>query len=814
MLSQEMQNLINDLNAPIKSFRIFALEELIKSGDSKALLDKLVQLKALETDQECLMLFEHAIGAIDARLSGTKEEQVVSADEDFLSFWEKATDAEQMAMLSNLPARIPRHLRDKGPGLLASARSYVVAARIVRGFCRRWPKEKFDLITNMVKSKSLILKLAAIRTLVHMNPELLINDLPGLLASEDPQLKALAIRALTKIDKEEALNHLQALLLSASETDRLAGIQNCLFLPFDMVKSPLIKYFAAETNPGLLTRAGWLLEMNPDVQVPYYLYEILERSDEKKAKQVRSILNNAVRLLNQSGILGDKFPEYTENLQNYVAKKNALRFTKQVVASLNIETIPQNIDARIKAGLKKSKLIQKTFEEALTWPTSELVKKHITRYLSQVDSLIESKAAQPMEEKQKQLQAGFLAEKTEEEQLKLLTELNETTAKASQNEIIKTVLDKDSSYEVKAAALGILTYYKMKGLEEQAVKFISNPNLVFATSAVEYLGAVDPERIFPYLGRCLKIADINMKSAALGILKNFDFNQALSYLNVMLYSPDPKQQHMAIQCMDEFDFGLIREQLTDFLCRCTTESLAEAGLCHFAANPSWENQYSLYKIEKAHTGNIAKQARALRESSPQVPEEVTATSEEQTVEERQENLEKIEQDLKERLKVEQEKKKAQRPAYAYKSAQSAESQRNSKAQLAAIFYIIRTKVLAQYKWVTLGVLLVCAFLFWDFFVPKSAVKQTGSTGPLAASQHVREGKVDLVEGTTIVFITTQNERFVLAPQREGYRVPREGTLLRISLIPFRKYPDGSFVARIRSMREIDAYSKEFSGGQK
>lgn len=860
MLSTEIKNLLNDLGAPIKSFRIFALEELIKSGDSKELLDELIKLKALESDQECLMLFEHAIAAINDRISGTNQEPLITKDQDFNILWEKASDTQQMNLISSLPARLPKDLRDKGPQLLATAKSYVVAARVVRLFCRNWPKEQFDLITNMVKSDSLILRLAAIRTLVHMSPELLINDLPSLLASEDPQLKALAIRALVKIDKEEALNHLQALLLSSSEADRLAGIQNCLFLPFDMVKSPLLKYFAAETNSELLTRAGWLLEMNPDVQVPFYLYEILERSNEVKAQLVKKILNSAVQLLDKSGILGDKFAQYTENLQAYVVKKNALRFAKQVVANLNIDKVPQNIDAKIKTSLKQSKQIQEAFKEALTWPISELVKKHLTAYLAQTTSLDASVAAAPVaavteqadvpskpsveaeqprveaaspaqeptaskrvqatqatEAKQTTLKAqplgGSFPELSEEKQFALLSELDEASAIASKQEIIKLIKDRGSSHELKAALVGVLTRFKLKGLENESVKYISNPNLVFATSAVEYLGAVDPERIFPYLGQCLKVADINMKSATLGILKNFDFNQALSYLDAMLYSTDPKQQHMGILCMDQFDFGLIRDQLTEYLCRCTTENLAESGLCHFAANPSYENQYALYKIEQAHTGKIAEQAKVLRENCPQKPQEAMAAAGPEGVEESKDENDRVEQDLKERLKAEQAKKKAQKPAYAYK-AKGPESSRNSKAQLEAIYFLFKEKLLKQYKWVLFVFLLLGGFLFWDFFVPKGSVKSSDNAGALAVNQHVREGRVEQVDGTTIVFVTVQKERFVLAPQREGYRVPREGTLLRISLIPFRKYPDGSFVARIRSMREISEYSEEVSGAGK
>ena len=162
-----------------------------------------------------------------------------------------------------------------------------------------------------------------------------------------------------------------------------------------------------------------------------------------------------------------------------------------------------------------------------------------------------------------------------------------------------------------------------------------------------------------------------MKSVALGILKNYDYNQAVSSLRAMLYSPDNKQQSMAMECIGQFDFALIRDMLTEFLCFDYHEHLIEAGLCHFAANPSADNVYSLYKIEQAHPGQIAEQAKKLREACPEPTEEM-ATSLDQTQTKKEESKEKEikaakEAELKERLRIEKEKKASKRPAYAYRS---------------------------------------------------------------------------------------------------------------------------------------------------
>ncbi len=328
-----------------------------------------------------------------------------------------------------------------------------------------------------------------------------------------------------------------------------------------------------------------------------------------------------------------------------------------------------------------------------------------------------------------------------------------------------------------------------------------------ATAAVEYLGEVDPDAIFPYLGQCLKVADIRMKSVALGILKNFDFNQAVSSLNAMLRSSDPEQQKMAIQCMEQFDFALIREQLTDYLCRCDHENLAEAGLCHFAANPAPENVYSLYKIEKAHEGRIAEQARQLRENCRTAGGEAIADSPQSGNETEQ----VAEETLQERWQIEQDKKKSRKPAYAYRSPAD-EVKLTPRQTIETLIFTLKEFASARSSWIALAILVAFAAGFYALFVPHGTDSGPATGGAIIVDQFVREGTVKRVVNAAIEIETTQGEKFVLTPAREGYRVPAIGTKLRVSLVPFRKGPDNSYLARIRSMREIEDFSPDAGGG--
>ena len=202
-LSKEQQNILDNLRLPIKSFRIFALEEVIKSGGNSEILSVLEEIQATEDDPECSMLISHAINAVKNSLSSSKklESVVISDAHDFLANWKDADENLRMHIISNLPARLPKDIRTLGPEMIEGS-SPIVVARVIRAFGRNWPEDKFNIITSNLNSESLVLKLAALRTMVHLKPELLLNYLPDLLASSDPEIKALAIRALVKIDKE------------------------------------------------------------------------------------------------------------------------------------------------------------------------------------------------------------------------------------------------------------------------------------------------------------------------------------------------------------------------------------------------------------------------------------------------------------------------------------------------------------------------------------------------------------------------------------------------------------------------------------
>jgi len=105
MLDKEI---IENLQLPFASFRLFALEQAIKTGNTKEHLALLAQLPDSEGSSECQVLLPYAIAAVKNRLAGAKDTSVNANDSSNLSqAFADASGEDQIAILIG-PARLNR----------------------------------------------------------------------------------------------------------------------------------------------------------------------------------------------------------------------------------------------------------------------------------------------------------------------------------------------------------------------------------------------------------------------------------------------------------------------------------------------------------------------------------------------------------------------------------------------------------------------------------------------------------------------------------------------------------------------------------
>ena len=226
---------IQDLTAADRMFRLFAIENILRDGDSETLLSAVTERIDQEQDPECLMLLRHAKSALQERL-GLGESPAASAVE-WADRFSKATVEGRLKLLWGLPAAWTQEIA-RGPALrwFQAETDAAVIALLIRHCGRFWPPEAVAEVRSRMSGTPVNVQAACLEFLIQFAPDSLEESLPAFLSSRDPKIRALGIRALARIDEEEAVAHLDGLLAGTDVRGKMAGLQQALHLPFALVK--------------------------------------------------------------------------------------------------------------------------------------------------------------------------------------------------------------------------------------------------------------------------------------------------------------------------------------------------------------------------------------------------------------------------------------------------------------------------------------------------------------------------------------------------------------------------------------------------
>lgn len=544
--------------------------------------------------------------------------------EEFAAHYQSGTPASKQKLIAILSPDLRLALAPIVPKLLEKESHPEVKAALVRGFASHWPPEHLNHLGKLLFDEHLCIRIAVLDALIHIAPQKLQEYLPRLLTSPQPRIRSLAIKGLAKIDPDEAVAHLDLLLSGTSTEERLAGIQCSFLLPYAAVKAVMLKFLAAEADADLLRQAGLLFSNNPDPEVPFRVWDIAGRSSPAKRAALQDLAKQAAKGLGASGVLGDRFSEYQQQLQTWIYRREASRFIQDCIARLETPDPQEHeeILARLKQSVKQP-IVRELLTEAVTWPLRDDVRAHLESCLpfenpqapvvtpeAGEDTGKEAGAAEP------EPPPGCSLE--DFRQLSVSERIQHLAALCSQDAtgahpFLELVLSgqREDPLLVGAAFRNALLIGDGRFLE-RARTAVNHPQQKVATAALEYLAEFAPDEAFARVGTFLQASDLRMKSSAVRILKRYDLAQALSLIGNLLQSEDPEQKRMALACMVYFDFSLVRESLLAFLETIPEPPLIQAGLCLFQANPDPEHLYPLYRLEQLLPGEMGAAVLSVR----------------------------------------------------------------------------------------------------------------------------------------------------------------------------------------------------------
>lgn len=601
-----------ELEAPIRSFRLYALERIIQEESSMEVLEILEKRKKIESDPECKILLDHAIMVVSSRQKGEEKFRDITP-EDFLSLFSKATKKKKLLLLSRLTRKQLMALSPRFLELFIKEGDPSVNAAVLRAFKNNFPQERLKDIVPFLFFDNLSLRLAVLEILAHKAPKLLLRDLPKLLLHEDLRIRTLAIRGLAKIDIEEGLNHLSVLMEKGSPEAMIVALQSSFYFPFDRVKPLYLKFLALVQDPGLVDRIGVFLENNPDPEIPYRVWELLEASTGEKRKVLKKILRNACQTIEKSGMFGPEYSTYYENLKNWIQKRNLLRSIQELLSLFDSETVPlHEIEFQVVDKIDNPQF-REGLETALEWPISKDCRTKVENWLQRRFSIFQTQFLLTdvfLESDEKPVLANIPSENGKPEvgkpaktpnnieQARAIASWKEKDLPAIRKNLDSVIRKKDSPKDLLNTAFRAAKRLRVKDYVEIARRKLAGKDSPLLQAVMEYLGEFDFDWFFPHLGNFLQSEHSRIRVSAIRILQKKDPAQSLSAIRAMLLSPNSTSRQTSLACLVFFEFATVREMLVDFIKTSDLPQHFAPALFYFRSNPEIENLFTLYQLEK------------------------------------------------------------------------------------------------------------------------------------------------------------------------------------------------------------------------
>lgn len=401
------QRIIEDLSVPILSYRLHAIEQALHEGSSQALLEALEARLPLEENEECRSLIGFAVqqvrrrlpwqiagggesgapvasapavfpgptggGAVRAEVAG----QALSPDEtsadaslkalaqDFLSL----AASDQVSFLAQLHRRGVAGFLEQGKTWLEAGCEPAVTSLLLRIFAPKFPKGSLGLLDKHLVAASYSVRATALSLLLQLDPERLRDRLPALLESDDAGIRAMAIQGLATLDPDEAINHCALMLRDSSPVKRQAALKVVVHLPPASTRDPLLGFVVVEKDLKLLRQAALNLQFNPDKQLPYQLWEIIERCSGEKAEILKDALRETCRNLHLSGLIEEGEDQFFRRLQTWIKLRNLRNYLQGVLQQIDIGAgfSPGEVVERLYRAAPPE-MVTHVLAEARTWP--------------------------------------------------------------------------------------------------------------------------------------------------------------------------------------------------------------------------------------------------------------------------------------------------------------------------------------------------------------------------------------------------------------------------------------------------------------
>ncbi len=771
---EDLEHLIFELQAPIKTFRIFAIEKAIKSGASIRLLEILRQCQMMENDPECSMLLDHAISSVQERLQ-KKEGQ--AANRVTLADFARLSAGDQILVIKKTSAG--QFKRDASPEtikkLLNMATHDVVRAEIVKKCGSFWPDDFMSYIEENLCSEASTLQLACLEAVIAKSPDLLIRHFEKLVTSPDPLIRAMAIRGLARKHPRSAAAFLADSLRRGDYFSRLAALRAISVMHFAQHRASLLELLAHEQDERLLKIAASIVLANPDREVPFRICDIaIKCSDQKKTAFLWELQKNCCSMIRMAELCPD-YHMYVTTLKKYRQSAAAALFVENC---LSVYESSQDATRRELVKLLHEKCNAK---EVLAATKTAFDKNPENKLLAQVFAAME-----PARKASDKAREDTAAAKDQEENklLRQLIRIRSAKDAGALETIDAAMSDKKADAALLAAALRAAVGASDARWKQRALSLLRRDDEDLQAAALEYLAVHDNDSFMLQVRIFIKSPSLIVRTALLRSLCRHHLDDARDLFQAMLADKDHKVREKAMGSLIHFEFSSVREMLTTYLEREKDETLLRAGVAFYLNNPMVESVYDLRLLEQnrpEHGAIFGNAASTLIETLSELG--VAAETEvREFVEQRQ-------KDENERVASEEKRNEAKRIESLSRKV-NWQSVQETLSELSPLYPAL--------KMIFLFIMLLLGILF--FLAGSDDGEQVPATqGYQPVVSEVGDyllvvQKVGLDDGAILATDEKLEKYLVLPRPGKAFRV-RPGDRLQVKALPFRRDPEGVLIVK-------------------
>lgn len=464
-----------------------------------------------------------------------------------------------------------------------------VRASIILTFALSWDQQHLTQLLKFLNHPNLSIRTATLDVLVKRIPEKLLKILPKLLLNQDPRIQSLALKGLGTINPDYAVEYIDLILLELDTANKLSALRICILLPFENVKRSLLRFVAIEKDLELIKKCGTILRNNPDIEVPYRLWEIAESSEPEKSELLKTIIKGTCLNLKNSGILKQNFDCFLRDLQDRVNLSKARKFIQNSLELMENTSKEHFIElkSRIRTALEIDSVKQALrYQEEWLSETCRQKLMDLGFDLSSVPIKTYSFS-----------EAVFFSS-TNEEKVRMIVQWS-----SEQIDLFSSFFSKNWGHpsitdEIRAAILRFATRKNIESFKLYAQQGLKSNHEGLLASSINYTAQFCPDELNLYLGKFLNMNSKRVVSSAIRALKAQDPGQAVSLLKTLLEQSDPEKQKIALSCFIHFDFSIVRKLLTNFLEKTSNLHYLEQAICFYVENEEKENLYHLFCISK------------------------------------------------------------------------------------------------------------------------------------------------------------------------------------------------------------------------